>query len=107
MYQSNMRARKYLVEVMGADHVYFQRHTKRKYKFYTKDGSFYTGTDFFNLWDGLCFIGGRVCFFQVKTNAFPNAGDVNSFVADKSGCNFLAINVKTKPQTHIETRWYT
>ncbi len=109
MYASNKTARKYMLEVMGANHVYFKEHTKRKSKFYLTfangESGYYLATDFFNLFDGLCFIGSSLCFFQIKTNAFPSTAEFNNFLADKRGFSVFAINVLPKKRT-LKVRWY-
>ena len=104
MRASNKKARLYLLNVLGASDVYFQPHTKRKYTFFNKEFS-YTATDFFNLFDGLCFIDGVVVFFQVKTNSWPSSKPIYHFISNKHGCRFLAINVRTRP-AKVSVRWY-
>ena len=104
MYASNRKAREYILE-MGCDHVYFKEHLKRKSKFYRKDG-FYQATDFFNLFDGLCIHEGSLCFFQVKTNAWPNYKRITEFLHDKNGFGVFALNVEPKKR-QIRIRWYT
>ncbi len=108
MRASNKTARKYMLEVMGASHVYFKEHTKRKSWFFNlnSDGkeTYYLCTDFFNLFDGLCFIDGSLCFFQVKTNqSWPK---FDNFLADKHGFGVFAINVLPKKR-QLKLRWYT
>ena len=85
---------------MGAAHVYFKEHLRRKSKFFNQwgagDPEFYQATDFFNLFDGLCFINGGLCFFQVKTNAWPPGQPINEFLRNKNGFRVFAVNVRVK-----------
>ncbi len=110
MYASNYKARTYILEVMKGTDVYFKEHLKRKSRFFnlSSDGkeSFYFCTDFFNLFDGLCFIDGSLCFFQIKTNAWPSSAEFNNFLADKHGFGVFAINVLPKKR-QLKVRWYT
>jgi len=105
MYASNRKAREYILEKLECDHVYFKEHLKRKSKFYRKDG-LYLATDFFNLFDGLCIHKGSLCFFQVKTNAWPNYKRITEFLNDKHGFGVFAINVEPKKRD-VRVRWYT
>ncbi len=105
MYASNRKAREYILEKLECDHVYFKEHLKRKSKFYRK-GEFYQATDFFRLFDGLCFHNGSLCFFQVKTNAWPNYKRITEFLNDKHGFGVFAINVEPKKR-NVRVRWYT
>ena len=110
MYQSNYKARSYILKEMKGTHVYFKEHTKRKSRFFNldRDGkeNFYFATDFFNVFDGLCFIDGSLCFFQIKTNAWPSSTELDNFLADKHGFGVFAINVLPKKR-QLKVRWYT
>lgn len=105
MYQSNYKARDYILKRMDASDVYFKEHTRRKSRFFNKDG-FYLATDFFNLFDGLCFIDGSLCFFQIKTNAWPSEAEINNFLRGKFGFGVFALNVIPKKRI-IKEKWYT
>jgi len=108
-YSSNKKARSYILESMNGDHVYLKEHTRRKSKFYFRtlenEIGFYQATDFFNLFDGLCFINYSLCFFQIKTNKFPNGKSIYDFIERYGGFGVFAINVRTKTRD-IKVRWY-
>lgn len=104
MWVSNAKARKFILNLGGTD-VFFQRHTRRKYVFHSP-GFSYTATDLFNLFDGLFFLAGKLFFFQVKTNAWPNEKRIKHFLSGKFGFGVLVINIRTKPRPEIKTRWY-
>ncbi len=110
MYSSNYKARSYILKDMKGSHVYFKEHLKRKSRFFNLDSDgkecFYFCTDFFQLFDGLCFINGSLCFFQIKTNAWPSSAELNNFLADKHGFGVIAINVLPKKR-QLRVRWYT
>ena len=110
MYASNYKARTYILEVMKGSHVYFKEHLKRKSRFFNLDSDGkevkYLATDFFNLFDGLCFIDGSLCFFQIKTNAWPSSTELDNFLNDKHGFGVFAINVLPKKR-QLKLRWYT
>jgi len=106
MYASNKKAREYILKEMHGTDVYFKEHTKRKSKFYYNCG-FYQATDFFNLFDGLCFMDGSLCFFQVKTNAWPARKPIDNFLQSKHGFGVFAVNVRTKGKRNLKVRWYT
>ena len=110
MYQSNYKARSYILKEMKGSHVYFKEHTKRKSKFFNLNGdgkeASYLATDFFNLFDGLCFIDGSLCFFQIKTNAWPSRAELDNFLNNKHGFGVFAINVLPKKR-QLKVRWYT
>ncbi len=106
MYASNKKAREYILKEMKGTEVYFKEHTRRKSKFYNLDG-YYKATDFFNLFDGLCFHDGSLCFFQIKTNAWPSTKRFNEFLHNKHGFGVFAINVRTDKDPKIKVRWYT
>ncbi len=94
---------------MNGTHVYFKEHTRRKSRFFYKtikdEIDFYQATDFFHLFDGLCFINYSLCFFQIKTNAFPRTKSINDFIELHNGFGVFAINVRTKTRD-IKVRWY-
>ncbi len=108
-YSSNKKARSYILETMNGTHVYLKEHTRRKSKFYIKyangETGYYQATDFFNLFDGLCFINYRLCFFQIKTNKFPTRKPIDEFIESYNGFGVFAINVKPKTRV-IQVRWY-
>jgi len=108
-YSSNRKARSYILDEMQGSHVYFKEHLRRKSKFYIKfangENGFYQATDFFNLFDGLCFVNSAFCFFQIKTNKFPNRSDIVEFLELHNGFRVFAINVRTKTRD-IKVRWY-
>ncbi len=106
MYASNKKAREYILKEMHGTEVYFKEHLRRKSKFYYNSG-YYLATDFFNLYDGLCFHDGSLCFFQVKTNAWPNRKRIDEFLQSKHGFGVFAINVRTDKKPTIQVRWYT
>ncbi len=109
-YSSNKKARSYILDEMNGSHVYFKEHLRRKSKFYIKYANgeigFYQATDFFFLFDGLCFIDYNLCFFQIKTNKFPAGKPIDEFIQRYNGFGVFAINVRTK-QRDIRVRWYT
>jgi len=111
MYSSNRKAREHITHKMGGSHVYFKEHLRRKSKFYNQwgagDPEYYQATVFFNLFDGLCFISGCLCFFQVKTNAWPARKRIDEFYNGKNGFGVFAINVRTKGKKNLKVRWYT
>ena len=111
MYASNVKAREYILKELHCDHVYFKEHLRRKSKFYTisaADGiGYYQATDFFNLFDGLCFHDGSLCFFQIKTNAWPARRSILEFLSNKHGFGVFAINVRPNKDPKIKVRWYT
>jgi len=108
-YSSNRKARSYILDEMNGSDVYFKEHLRRKSKFYFKtvlgEVGFYQATDFFNLFDGLCFIGYTLCFFQIKTNAFPATKAIDDFLDKHDGFGVFAINVRTKTRD-VKLRWY-
>ena len=105
MYASNRKAREHILKEMHGSEVYFKEHLRRKSRFYFNSG-FYLATDFFNLFDGLCFIDGCLCFFQIKTNAWPSTKRIDEFYHGKNGFGVFAINVRTK-QKDLKVKWYT
>jgi len=108
-YSSNKKARSYILDEMNGSDVYFKEHLRRKSKFYFKtlqgEVGFYQATDFFNLFDGLCFINYMLCFFQIKTNAFPSRRSIDEFIESHNGFGVFSINVRTKTRD-IKLRWY-
>ena len=106
MYASNKKARDYILKEMKGTDVYFKEHLRRKSKFYNLNG-YYQATDFFNLFDGLCFHDGSLCFFQIKTNAWPARKRIDKFLHSKHGFGVFAINVRTDKKPTIKMRWYT
>jgi len=108
-YSSNKKARSYILDEMNGSDVYFKEHLRRKSKFYIKnnkgENGFYLATDFFNLFDGLCFINYNLCFFQIKTNSFPSTRSIDEFIELHDGFGVFAINVRTKTRD-IKVRWY-
>ena len=110
MYSSNYKARSYILKEMKGTNVYFKEHLKRKSRFFNLDSDgkeySYLCTDFFNLFDGLCIIDGSLCFFQIKTNAWPSSTELDNFLVDKHGFGVFAINVLPKKRK-LKIRWYT
>ena len=105
MYESNRRARKYLLEFEGCDEVWFKRHTRRKDDIFTQVGK-YKATDLFNKFDGIA-IGKQIIFFQVKTSAWPPTTELNRFAEKFSGVRVIAINVRNaKKGWIVATREY-
>ncbi len=106
MYASNKKAREYILKEMKGTDVYFKEHRRRKSIFYNID-EYYKATDFFNLFDGLCFHNGSLCFFQIKTNSWPTQQPIDEFLHDKHGFGAFAINVRPNKKPTIKVRWYT
>lgn len=99
MYQSNLKARNYLLYTIGCSDVWFKRHTRRKDKTFTPDG-FYPSTDLFNLFDGVALNQDKIIFFQVKTNGWPPAKPLEEF-AETYGASVMAINIRKKKNIWI------
>ncbi len=106
MYASNQKARAYILADLGGTHVYFKEHLKRKSRFFMSVGNYYQATDFFNLFDGLFILKGRLVWVQIKTNAWASEKRIIDFINPLSGFCVLVINVKTKPRHEIKVRWY-
>ena len=94
MYVSNAKARNFLLSEEKCTDVWFKRHTRRKDKVFTQDGS-YLATDLFNLFDGIALNNEGVIYFQVKTNAWPKTEPLNDF-SKKTKERIIAINVTKK-----------
>lgn len=105
MYDSNKRARIYLVEF--CTDVWFKRHTFRKDRTFTK-GGYYLSTDLFNLFDGVALSQKGIIFFQVKTNAWPPTQPLNDFAKRFTQCiTIMALNVrKVNGRIQVFTREY-
>lgn len=94
MYDSNRRARNFLLEFASADAVWLKSHTKRKDRVFTQDGH-YNATDLFNLFDGIAISKEHgVILFQVKTDAWPRTDKLNDFARTYKGCTIWSINVR-------------
>lgn len=94
MYESNAKARHYLLQEEKCSDVWFKRHTRRKDKIFTQTGS-YMATDLFNLFDGIAVNDKGVIYFQVKTNAWPKTEPLNDF-CKKTQERIIALNVTKK-----------
>ncbi len=106
MYASNKEARNYILKELKGSEVYFKEHYRRNSRFWNTSG-YYLAKDFFNLFDGLCFIDGSLCFFQIKTNAWPEQKRIDEFLHNKHGFGVFAINVRPDKKPRIKVRWYT
>ena len=94
MRSSNQLTKNYLLD-HAFDHIFFKPHSRRQDVIYTQRGT-YLATDFFNLFDGLCFDhNGNVIFFQVKTNAWANETEITDFLKEHK-ITVLSFNVTNK-----------
>lgn len=106
MYESNQRARNFLLEFLKVDEVWFKKHGRRKDRIFTQNGHYYA-TDLFNLFDGIAITKSQVYFFQVKTNAWPPTIPLNQWAVDHKNITVFAINVRnTKKGWRVFHREY-
>ena len=93
-YDSNARARHYLLTVEGCSDVWFKRHTRRKDKVFTPT-HYYLATDLFLLFDGAALSPRGLILFQVKSGNWPKTEPLNEFKR-KYGNIIMAMNVRKK-----------
>lgn len=108
MYESNRRARNFLLE-NGCDQIWLKPHLRRKDRVFSQKGM-YLATDLWNLFDGIAFKDGRLFLLQIKTNAWapeqPIQDFLNKHLAFSDSVKALIINVrKKKGHWVVETRY--
>lgn len=108
MNNTNRLAREWLFN-HGADYIYFKPHkdtrkVKNKEVFFTKEGNFYM-TDFFNLFDGFCYLNGIFTWLQTSTTNFHSEAPYREFLKDKKDCKILFLKaVKKDGKWEIKTK---
>ena len=93
MRASNKLVREWLLS-NRYDEIWFKPHSKRNDVVFTQNGK-YLATDLWNLFDGLCFLGGQIICLQMKTNAWAKEKPIIEFVK-RHDVRVLSFNVTDK-----------
>lgn len=80
----------------GYDQIWFKAHTNKSDLVFTQKGN-YLATDLWNLFDGICWLGHRIVFLDLKTNNWGKKVLIEKFLENKApNITIVSFNVSNK-----------